>query len=86
MEEKMEEFKSEARQEHIEESMFNIAFTHDGKEYKGWARPSGGSWHVVLNGVFFGDLSFNNDEWTTNSQREHTLVQKVGEQLATFRK
>lgn len=74
-------------------SMFDIAFQFEGKEYKGWARPSGKktggdnstSYHVVLNGVFFGIVSFNDDQWETDSQREHGLVQKVGEQIANMK-
>jgi hypothetical protein len=88
--EEKEEIKSEQRQEDIEERMFDIAFRFQGQEYKGWARASGkknddglpASYHVVLNGVFFGNLSYNGEHWETDSQREHNLVQEVGEQVA----
>ena len=90
---KKEEIKSEQRQENIEERMFDIAFRFEGKEYKGWARESqkktdgniAASYHVVLNGVFFGNLSYNGDHWETDSQRNYTLVQKTGEQIADIK-
>jgi hypothetical protein len=58
---------SEQRQEDMEEIMFDLEFQFDGKDYKGWAKPSAkkddddmpSSYHIVLNGVFFGHLSVN---------------------------
>lgn len=90
--EEKEQAKSEGTQENIEERMFDIAFQFEGKEYKGWAKASEkkvesgmpASYHIVLNGVFFGNVSYNGQHWETDSQREHNLVQKVGEQITNI--
>jgi hypothetical protein len=86
----VEETKSEVRQEKIESSTFDIAFRHDGKNYVGWVTPSEKlneegrprSFHVVLNDVFFGTLSFYAEKWESDTQREDGLVQATGLQIA----
>ena len=74
----------------MEAIILDLAFQFEGKTYNGWAKPSAktddneipSSYHIVLNGVFFGNLSYNNGQWITDSQRDPKLVQKVGEQIA----
>jgi hypothetical protein len=49
----------------MEKTSLTIALEYDGQSYEGWATPSdkrhadgyAKSYHVVLNGVIFGDLS-----------------------------
>ena len=90
---KSEDIKSEQRQENIEERMFDIAFRFEGNEYQGWARASQKkidaeipvSYHVVLNGIFFGNLSYNDGQWESDTQRERKLIQKVGEEIAAIK-
>lgn len=73
-----------------EEKTFDIEFQHDRKNYKGWVIPSGKkndsgkpvSYHVVLNEVFFGNLTRHNNTWEIDTQRENGLVQAVGEMIA----
>jgi hypothetical protein len=84
-----EELESERRQEKIEASTFDIVFKHQGKDYKGWVTPSPEkendkpkSFHVVFNEVFFGNVSFNNGQWQADGQREHGLVQAVGQEIS----
>lgn len=84
-----EEQQSEKRVEKLEKSTFDISFQHEGKSYSGWATPSPKkdeegetkSYHVVLNEVFFGNLSFNNDQWEADTQRENGLIQATGKQI-----
>ena len=86
----IEETKAELRVEKLESATFDIAFQHDGKNYVGWVTPSEKlneegrpkSFHVVLNDVFFGNLSFYTDKWEIDTQREEGLVQATGMQIA----
>lgn len=63
-----------------------LSLQHGSISYNGWATPSdkhhadgyASSYHVVLNEVFFGDLSFNSGKWTISEQRPHDLVVAVG--------
>ena len=65
--------------------IFDISLSFDGKLFNGWVRPSEKkddsgkpvSYHVVLNDVFFGNVSFN-DTWIVDDQRPRGLVQAVG--------
>ena len=74
-------------EKNIEDRMFDFAFNFEGKAYNGWGRASArkdeddvpASYHIVLNGVFFGNISYNGEQWETDRQREKGLVQKVGE-------
>ena len=72
-----------------EEKIFDIGFTFDDKEYKGWVNPSDkvnesgspSSYHVVLNDVSFGYLSFKDCRWMVNEERPAGLVKMVGKQI-----
>lgn len=76
----------------MEENIFDINFDLDGKNYKGWVNPSGqmdktgkpSSFHVVLNGVHFGYLSFNNCSWSVNEVRPEGLVKAAGKEIERF--
>ena len=72
-----------------EENIFDIAFNFDDKQYKGWVNPSNKvnesgspvSFHVVLNEVSFGYLSFKDCRWIVNEERPAGLVKLVGKQI-----
>jgi len=72
-----------------EKNMFDIAFEVDGTKYKGWVNPSDklndaglpASFHVVLNDISFGYVSYNNDEWTVNEDRPEGLTKQVGKAI-----
>jgi hypothetical protein len=63
-----------------------IQFNGHGIEYKGWATPSDQqhddghptSYHVVLNKVFFGNLSLDRGKWVADEPRPRDLVVAVG--------
>jgi hypothetical protein len=73
----------------MDENIFDISFKVDGKEYSGWVNPSEktdengkpASFHVVLDGVSFGYLSFNNCKWTINEDRPASLIVAVGHEI-----
>ena len=73
----------------MEDNIFDISFTHDGKEYNGWVNPSEKlndtgapvSFHVVLNNVSFGYLSFRDCNWIINEDRPPELVKKTGKEI-----
>jgi hypothetical protein len=73
----------------MQEKIFDISFENEGRKYTGWVNPSdktdeGGkpvSFHVVLNGVSFGYLSFKDCKWTINEDRPSTLVQSVAREI-----
>ena len=76
-----------------EDKSVEITFTHEGKLYKGWATPSPKrnkineprSWRVVLNNVFFGNLSKNaSDNWVNDEDRPEALTEETGRQLNTI--
>lgn len=70
----------------MNDKTFDIAFDYEGVHYTGWVTPSErvqadgqpGSYHVVLNDTLFGNVSFNNDQWTVDQQRPAGLVAEVG--------
>jgi hypothetical protein len=70
----------------MEKTSLSLHIDQDGQKYTGWATPSdkrhpdgyAKSYHVVLNEVFFGDLSLNADRWTISEQRPQDLVMAVG--------
>ena len=72
-----------------EEKIFDIVFKFDEKEYKGWVTPSDkvndsgtpASFHVVLNEISFGYLSFKDCRWMINEDRPAGLVKLVGKQI-----
>ncbi len=75
----------------MESQIFDIAFFSDGQQYKGWVNPSDKlnaegkpvSFHVVLNDVSFGYVSYNGS-WKVNEVRPHALVECVGEQIERY--
>lgn len=78
----------------MEDKIFDIAFQHDGREYKGWVNPSDklnesgnpSSYHVVLNNVSFGYLSFDNCEWAINEDRPEAMIDAVGKEIEKYYK
>ena len=78
----------------MEDRIFDIAFEQDGVKYTGWVNPSEklnhdgfpASYHVVLNNVSFGYLSFNDCKWTINEERPAALVKSVGQQIEKYYK
>jgi hypothetical protein len=70
----------------MEKTSLSIQLQQGGQKYDGWATPAdkrhddgyAKSYHVVLNEVFFGDLSFQEGRWTISEQRPHDLVIAVG--------
>lgn len=70
----------------MREDYFNIGFDHDGIHYDGIVTPSEKthedgspkSYHVVLNKVLFGNVSFNNIKWVVDEQRPQALTDIVG--------
>ena len=72
-----------------EEKIFDIAFQWDGKSYIGWVNPSGKlsdtgtptSFHVVLNEVSFGHLSYKDCKWTSSEGHPAGLVKLVGREI-----
>lgn len=83
------EQESEKRQEAIEANTFDISFRNNGATFSGWVTASGSlgndgkpaSYHVILNEVFFGNLSFYNGQWQSDTQREHELIQAAGKEI-----
>jgi hypothetical protein len=71
------------------DNIFDIAFEAEGKEYKGWVNPSGtkhengipDSFHVVLNDVSLGHLSYNNGHWSINEDRPVAIVAAAGREI-----
>jgi hypothetical protein len=67
-----------------------LQFDHLGISYTGWATPSDErhedghpkSYAVVLNGVFFGNLSCDRGKWVIDERRPHELVVAAGESLS----
>jgi len=70
----------------MEKHSIPVQFSHEGIHYEGWATPSdrhkddglAKNYHVVLNMVFFGNLSFDKGKWLIDEQRPHELVEAVG--------
>ena len=71
------------------DQIFDISFEHEGKTYSGWVNPSEkldalgkpASFHVVLDDVSFGYLTFNNCTWAVNEERPSALVKMIGKQI-----
>jgi hypothetical protein len=72
-----------------EDKIFDIEFDCEGKHYTGWVNPSEelhkdglpASFHVVLNNVSFGYVSFANGKWRSDDQRPAELVEATGNQI-----
>ena len=75
-----------------DERIFDISFQCDGRQYKGWVNPSEKldkngkptSFHVVLEGVYFGTLSLNNCKWAISEDRPDSLIEAVGREIEKF--
>ncbi|MET0634870.1 MAG: hypothetical protein ABWZ25_02515 [Chitinophagaceae bacterium] len=73
----------------MEDKIFDIRFTSGGVDYQGWVNPSEktdkngkpSSFHVVLNGVSFGYLSFNDCKWSINEERPVPLIEAAGKAI-----
>ncbi len=73
----------------MEDAIFDISFKHEGKLYKGWVNPSDKinnegrpvSFHVVLNDVSLGYLSFRDCKWSINEDRPAALVAAAGREI-----
>jgi len=74
----------------MEKTSIPLEFEYEHIHYKGWATPSDkhhpdgkpSSYHVVLNGVFFGNLSLNGGRWNIDEQRPDDLFLATAECLA----
>jgi hypothetical protein len=73
----------------MEKKSLVLEFDCRGIHYTGWATPSDhlhengepSSYHVVLNQVFFGNLTRNKGKWLVDEQRPSELTAAVGECL-----
>jgi hypothetical protein len=78
----------------MEEKIFDISFENAEKQYIGWVNPSEKldpdgkpvSFHVVLNNIFFGELSLSHCQWNINESRPHQLVEAVGKEIEKYYK
>ena len=73
----------------MEDNIFDISFEADNTVYKGWVNPSEKvdekgtpvSFHVVLNEVAFGYLSYKDCKWMINEDRPEKLVKLAGKEI-----
>ena len=73
----------------MEDNIFDFSFDYNGLHYKGWANPSvkkqsdgtPASYHVVLNDISFGNVSFNQGKWINNEDRPDELIALVGKHI-----
>jgi len=72
----------------MEKTSIPLQFDLNGTQYTGWATPSdqkvgryAKSYHVVLNQVFFGNLSHDRGKWLIDENRPNDLVMAAGECL-----
>ena len=74
----------------VEKTSLPLRFLYEEQNYTGWAtasneRDANGyarSYHVILNEVYFGDLSYQDDHWLISQQRHTDLVAIVGDAIA----
>lgn len=72
-----------------EDKIFDIEFSAEGKLYKGWVNPSEklhddgkpASFHVVLNDVFFGNLSYSQGNWVADESRPAVLIEAAAVEI-----
>ena len=75
-----------------EDKIFDIEFQSGGRSYKGWVNPSDklsdtglpASFHVVLNNVFFGNLSLSAGKWNVDEDRPDALVDAAGREISRW--
>lgn len=73
----------------MERKSIRLEFHHAGGFYDGWATPSrdlhpdgdSASYRIVLNGVFFGNISFLEGIWLASERHAFELTQAVGNAL-----
>jgi hypothetical protein len=73
----------------IEKTSLPLRFVYERQNYTGWATPSDDrcanghaqSYHVVLNEVPLGNLSYQNDRWLLNDQQPNELTVAVGDAI-----
>lgn len=75
----------------MERNSIPVNFRHAGMTYAGWAtpiaEPGAGSdeqittWHVVLNQLYFGYMTLQQDHWTVSTQWPQDLIEIVGKEL-----
>lgn len=76
----------------MESEIFDIEFMHEGRQYRGWVNPSDKlndegkpvSFHVVLNDVSFGYLSYSNGAWKVSETRPSQLVELAGAEIEKY--
>jgi hypothetical protein len=75
-----------------EEKIFDISFRSGGQDYRGWVNPSDrlredgtpSSYHVVLNSVFFANLSYADGNWVADEHRPAALVAAAGSAIESY--
>lgn len=75
-----------------EDKIFNIEFDSEGIHYEGMVNPSDklrddgrpASYHVILNHVHFGNLSYDRDRWLVDEQRPAHLVEASGKAIEEY--
>jgi len=77
----------------MEDNTFDIQFDYNGLHYKGWVNPSKkihdgvpASYHVVLNDISFGHVSFTQGKWINSEDRPDELISIVGNHIEDFLK
>ena len=73
----------------MENAIFDISFNYEGKQYTGWVNPSDQindrgnpvSFHVVLDDVSLGYLSFRECQWMINEDRPEGIVMAAGKEI-----
>ncbi len=76
----------------MEDNSVDIEFDYRREHCRGWATPSAhtkqdgspASYHVVLNGVMFGNVSINNSQWSVDEQRRDELTGLVGKSIEQY--
>jgi hypothetical protein len=75
----------------MEDKTFDFQFDYNGLHYRGWANPSPkkndgipASYHVVLNDIFFGNVSFTQGKWINNEDRPDELTSIVGKHIEAW--
>jgi len=71
----------------MKDNSFDIAVDANGKHYEGWATPSEHkkhdgspkSFHVVLDGVMFGNIAHDGTAWSVDEDRPDALTEAVGQ-------